>query len=290
MSRARSAPAPRPRSAAAGSASSPRAGYSNSWRTRDALQQTSLDPGLAGTPQTSFQTVTTDNRIIVNGLLGLGAEFGEHRIRWTNLYIRDTLKQGRLAAGFNRNVADQDPDLPPSLMEQNTYWFERQLIDTQLVGEFRFGNFSVDLRGTYRQLAARIALRARRSAISISATTIRRPAAPATSTIMSTTSPRPASSPSIAFSDLNEDVYAGGIDLAYRLPIDDADHAFGRLQLLPGPTATASRFQFQYFRPDGALPLDGRAGAARFPALRLQRLHLQHPAARRLGRRGHRGL
>ena len=46
--------------------------------------------------------VTTDNRIIVNGLLGLGAEFGEHQIRWTNLYIRDTLKQGRLAAGFNR--------------------------------------------------------------------------------------------------------------------------------------------------------------------------------------------
>jgi len=47
--------------------------YSNAWRTRDALQQTTTDPGLAGTPLTSFQTVSTDNRIIVSGLIGLGA-------------------------------------------------------------------------------------------------------------------------------------------------------------------------------------------------------------------------
>ena len=141
--------APPPRSAAAGSACIASIGYYNGWRTRDALQQTSLDPGLGGTPQTSFETVTTDNRVVLSGLLGLGAEFGRHRIRWTNLFIRDTLKQSRLAAGFNRSVADQDPNLPPSIIEQNTYWFERQLIDTQLVGEFRFGNFSVDLRGTY---------------------------------------------------------------------------------------------------------------------------------------------
>ena len=85
-------------------------GYSNSWSTRDALQQTSNDPALAGTPQTSFRTVTTDNRIILNGMFGLGANFGEHQLRWTNLFIRDTLKQGRLAAGFNRNVTDQDAE------------------------------------------------------------------------------------------------------------------------------------------------------------------------------------
>ena len=64
-------------------------------------------------------------------------DLGEHRLRWTNLFIRDTLKQGRLAAGFNRNVTDQDPDLPPSLIEQNSYWFERQLIELQVDGRMR---------------------------------------------------------------------------------------------------------------------------------------------------------
>src|SRR5688572_13519839 len=97
------------------------AGYDNSWRTRAALQQTSLDPLLAGTPQTSFQAVTTDNRIIVNGLFGAGINFDEHQIRLTSLFIRDTIKQTRLSAGFNRNVSDQNPALPPSLIEQNSY-------------------------------------------------------------------------------------------------------------------------------------------------------------------------
>jgi len=66
--------------------------------------------------------------------------------------LADRLQFEELVAGlegFNRSVSDQDPDLPPSLIEQNTYWFERQLITTQLVGEFRFGNFSVDVRGAY---------------------------------------------------------------------------------------------------------------------------------------------
>ena len=71
------------------------------------------------------------------------------------------------------------------------------------------------------------------SATSISATAIRRRAASATSTIMSTISPPAARSPTVAFSDLNENVYSGGIDLAYRLSTDGADHAVGRLCLHP---------------------------------------------------------
>ena len=124
-------------------------GFSNSWRTRDVLQQSSIDPELAGIPQTQFQTVITENHITVNGLLGLGAEVNDHKFRWTNLFIRDTVKQGRLSAGFNRNVEDQEANQPASLIRQNTYWFERQLIDTQAVAELRFDKLSIDLRGTY---------------------------------------------------------------------------------------------------------------------------------------------
>jgi outer membrane receptor protein involved in Fe transport len=228
-------------------------GYSNSWRTRDALQQTSLDPGLGGTPQTSFETVTTDNRIVLSGLLGLGAEFGRHRIRWTNLFVRDTLKQARLAAGFNRSVADQDPNLPPSIIEQNSYWFERQLLDTQLVGEFRFGNFSVDLRGTYATTRRESPYE---RAISYFYLGDGNPATSGTGDVDDYVNNLASGGQfaNIAFSALKENVYAGGLDFAYRLGIAmpvtlSAGYAYTRTD------RSASRYQFQYFRPEGALPL-----------------------------------
>lgn len=228
-------------------------GYSNGWRTRDARQQTSLDPGLGGTPQTDFETVTTDNRVVLSGLLGIGAEFGRHRIRWTNLFIRDTLKQARLAAGFNRSVADQDPNLPPSIIEQNSYWFERQLIDTQLVGEFRFGNFSVDLRGTYAETRRESPYE---RAISYFYLGDDNPATSGAGDVDDYVNNLSSSGQfaNIAFSALKERVYAGGLDFAYRLgtamPITlSAGYAFSRTD------RNSSRFQFQYFRPDGALPV-----------------------------------
>ena len=95
-----------------------------------------------------FRTVLTDNRVIVNGLLGLGAEFGDQKIRFTNLYIHDTLKQARLAKGSTSNIGVLPGGIQP-FIEQNTNWFERQLIDSQLVGEFKFGDFELDLRGSY---------------------------------------------------------------------------------------------------------------------------------------------
>ena len=229
-------------------------GYSNAWRSRDALQQTTTDPGLAGTPLTSFRTVGTDNRIVVNALVGYGAEFGEHSVRWTNLYIRDTLKQGRLAAGFNRNVTDQDPALPPSLIEQNSFWFERQLVNSQLVGEFRFGNLSVDLRGTFANSQRESPYE---RAIGYFYLGDDNPATTGQTDVDDYVNNLASSGQfaTIAFSDLNENVYAGGADLAYRfggeVPVTvSAGYAYTRTE------RRSDRFQFQYFRPDGALPVE----------------------------------
>jgi outer membrane receptor protein involved in Fe transport len=124
------------------------AGLSNGWRTRGIRQQVAVDP--TGGLDSDFQTVLTDNRAIVNGLLGFGAEFGDHRLRWTNLYIHDTLKQGRLARGSTGNIGITDPNVGiQPFIDQATRWFERELIDTQLVGEFKFGDVSFDARGAY---------------------------------------------------------------------------------------------------------------------------------------------
>jgi len=218
-------------------------GYGNGWRTRDARQQSSLDPDIAGTPQTDFRAVVTDNRITLNGLLGLGYEFGENSIRWTNIYIRDTVKQGRLAAGYNRNVADQEDDEPASIIRQNTYWFERQLVDTQLVGEFEFDDVSVDVRGTYAN-SRRESPYERGFSYFYNAQV--------GDYVNNLTSG--GQSADIAFSELEEDVYAGAIDVAYKLPTDlsielSAGYAYTDTQ------RDAARFQYQYFRPEGALPL-----------------------------------
>jgi len=40
-------------------------------------------------------------------------------------------------------------------MNQDTAWFERQLIDSQFVGELRFGDLNIDLRWHLCQFAAR---------------------------------------------------------------------------------------------------------------------------------------
>jgi outer membrane receptor protein involved in Fe transport len=76
-------------------------------------------------------------------MLGVGVEAGEHKFRFTNLFIRDALKQARLGLGSDLNQIGRD------IMSQDTAWYERQLFNTQLVGELEFGNLSLDLRGGY---------------------------------------------------------------------------------------------------------------------------------------------
>lgn len=123
------------------------AGYSNKTITRDILQQrtsltTASDPNSL---YSNFRTVQTDNRIVANALLGLGLQLGESKIRWTNVYIHDTDKLASLSLG-------QVPTYSTTTdyMNQKTAWFERQLIDTQFVGEFKVASDTeIDVRGGY---------------------------------------------------------------------------------------------------------------------------------------------
>ena len=173
------------------------AGIDNSWRTRDIVQQVSTDPDLGGLVDDG-RAVITDNHIVVNGLLGWGIEFGNHKIRWTNLYIRDTLKQTRIAAGTS-TVSETK-----NYIEQRTAWYERQLIDTQLVGEFKFGDLSVDLRGTYAN-SQREAPYEREFEYVYN---------PQVDDYVNNLSQQ--GDARISFSDLNENIYSGAIDLSYK--------------------------------------------------------------------------
>ena len=221
---------------------------SNKWRTRDTLQQTSLNDDLSGDPQTSFNRVITDNRIVVNGLLGVGLEFGENKIRWTNLYIRDTLKQARLGLGTDANQQGRD------ILQQDTAWFERQLIDTQLVGEFEFGALSVDARGGYANSQREAPYERGFTYVRTNQNTLLDPTGDRFVNDLGGNK----GDATIAFSDLNEDLWSGGLDLTYEvLPRVKASvgYAYSDAQR----TSTRRDFQFrgsnlpiavQQLRPD----------------------------------------
>ncbi len=210
------------------------AGLSNKWRTRDTLQQTSVNDDLSGTPQTDFQRVITDNRVVANAMLGVGAEFGEHRLRWTSLFIRDTLKQARLGIGTDENQQGRD------ILRQDTAWYERQLIDTQLVGEFEFGPLNLDFRGGYAN-SQREAPYER--GFTYVRTNLPTSSDPTGNRFVNDLGGNRGDA-TIAFSDLNEDLWFGGIDASYEVT-PDISATIGYAYSDTSRTSVRRAFQFR---------------------------------------------
>jgi outer membrane receptor protein involved in Fe transport len=186
------------------------AGYSNKWRVRDTIQQTAATADLTE-KELDFQRVITDNRIVVNGLLGVGMEFGRNRIRWTNLFIRDTLKQSRLGIGSRQTTSPT-----ATLQQQDTAWFERQLINTQLVGEFKIGpDVSIDLRGGYANSQ-------REAPYELSYEYFRSNQAndPFGAFFINRLNNGQQGDAAVSFSDLDEDLWSAGADIGWKIAPD----------------------------------------------------------------------
>jgi outer membrane receptor protein involved in Fe transport len=177
-------------------------GYSNRWTSRDAIQQASLSADLSGI-DSDFRRVTTDQRIVVNGLVGLGLEFGDNTVRWTNLYIRDTVKHTRLGLG----TKDQ---LEPEFLQQRTAWYERQLIDTQMVAELEpIDGLGIDFRGGYANSQ-------REAPFELSFEYVRTNAdADPYGAYFVNRLNRNAGSADVIFSDLEENLWSAGVDVSY---------------------------------------------------------------------------
>lgn len=221
------------------------AGYNNKWTTRDALTQTSVDSDLADL-QSDFRRVTTDNRIVVNGMLGLGLEFGRNKIRWTNLYIRDSLKHTRISLG-QRNQTTVD------YQQQDTAWYERQLIDTQVVAELKPADgLSVDLRGGYANSQ-------REAPYELSFEYVRTNVAsdPLGQYFVNNLDGN-AGRATVSFSDLNENLWSGGVDVSYKI-VPTVTATVGYAYTDTRRTSSRRDFQFRavdlpdgvnLFRPD----------------------------------------
>ncbi|MFN3370114.1 MAG: TonB-dependent receptor domain-containing protein [Sphingomonadaceae bacterium] len=182
--------------------------WSNSWQTRGGIRESVLSTSGGGAsiaPDQSFRFLSTENRIQLNGLLGIGFEFDEHKIRFTNVYIRDVLKQARIQEGTDGFLA---PGV--RLNRQITNWFERTLFSSSLVGEFRFDDWRFDLRGTYAKSTRNAPYEREFRYIE---TVLANGTRAFTNNLTAT-----GTGAFISFSDLSDVVWAGAADVGYKLP------------------------------------------------------------------------
>jgi hypothetical protein len=185
------------------------AGFSNKWRTRDNLEQTPGAEDLSVLNK-DVRSVATEDRVVANALLGLGYQNGANRVRWTNLYIHDTLKRTSLSDGkWHVDYGDAD------LREQNTAWYERELLNTQLTGSFDLNPVTVSFRGAYatstRKAPFELGIGYSRS------NNADTEADPYGQYFVNLLSGQAGNFANIAFSDLTEDLYSGGLDLSWKI-------------------------------------------------------------------------
>lgn len=230
-------------------------GYSNKWRSRDTLQQTASTLDLSQR-ELDFQRVTTENRIVVNGLVGFGIEAGEQKLRWTNLYIRDTLKQARLGVGTRQNLSPT-----ATLLQQDTAWFERQLVNSQLLGEFKLSptvnfNFRVSFANSQREVPGEFSYEYFRSNEAND---------PFGAFFINRLNNGQRGSAEVSYSDLDEDLWSGGVDLTFK-PVDQISATIGYSYIDTFRRVERRDFQFiapsnfpnsvALFRPDFLLQPD----------------------------------
>jgi len=210
------------------------AGYSNRYTSRQALRQASLASDVSFV-ESDFTENNTDQRVVVNGLVGLGYEWDDHKVRFTNLYIRDTIKQARLSLG-NRGGTEVD------YMQQRTAWYERQLINSQFVSELQLADgLRLDMRGGYansqREAPSELALEYVRTNTASD---------PYGAFFINTLNNGNRGDARITYSDLNEDLYSASADLSYRFN-DRLSATVGALW--SDTKRTSSRRDFQFTAP-----------------------------------------
>jgi len=183
------------------------ASFNNAWRTRDNLQQTPASFDLSVIDK-DFRTVSTENRSITNALVGLGYEFGEgSSLRWTNLYIHDTLKRAQLGEGHQNS---QRPGVDFS--EQATALYERTLMSTQLTGSFELDPVTLGARASYS--------RSERDApyeTEVGYSRSNQAASPYGAYYLNRLDNGQTGFANVAFSELDEDLWSAGADVSWHV-------------------------------------------------------------------------
>ncbi|WP_306016096.1 TonB-dependent receptor domain-containing protein [Oceanicaulis sp. MMSF_3324] len=123
-------------------------GFDNEWQTKDGARgditaSSSVSSGETVTQNTEYDFMETTNNIALNGLVGLGVEFGDHEIQLLSLVLRSTDKETRTE--FGNLLPSEDEDF----RDDQTAFFERQVYTYQLSGDHMFEDLG-GLEATWR--------------------------------------------------------------------------------------------------------------------------------------------
>lgn len=217
------------------------AGFENKWRTRFGTDRLT---DFLTTPVElveDYEFAATNNNAKVNVMLGAGWERDSHRIGMTTLYVHDTTKTTRSSSGINV----RGWGLPERW--DSTGWFERTLISNQLSGKHGFGEYN-DLTVEWRLAASsakrdvpyenRIGYRMDNDGYWMyNGNGIRN---------------------SLDFSRVDDKVRSGGIDVTWRLPIEDRDVILSAGLARSENDRNAEWRSLGFMSPDNMLPFYNR--------------------------------
>ena len=181
------------------------AGYDNSLRARGGVQEEGQFQGEVLVPVSTYDVDSNQNDIRLNFLGGLSLSNADHEVKWTNLYVRNTTKEAR-------SVAGPDFDAGGSVIRNDyTEWFVRQLWSSQLAGEHQFmdGALEIDWRAAYAKTSRDAPYESRfQYGVNANGDYIHN-----------------VQGNLISFSELDDDIVSGGVDVAYTLPLSSAREA-----------------------------------------------------------------
>lgn len=213
------------------------AGYDNSWQTREGVQQEGIVENGVISPRTDYDFASTQNDVNVNGLLGLGAEWGDHEIRWTNLYVHSTTKEARSRFG-NDELAGA------TVRDDYTEWFERELLNTQFAGKHAFGeykDFTIDWRAAYAETTREAPYEKGIRYRLVDGVFLHNASQEQNYT---------------RFSTVEDDVASAGVDFGYLLATDDRDWQLSAGLAWSDNDRAAESREFRFLALDGSLPLN----------------------------------
>lgn len=178
------------------------AGYDNSWRAREGVQEEGQFQGDELVPVSTYAVQSNQNDIRLNFLGGLSLSTDDHEVKWTNLYVRNTTKEARSTAG-------PDFDAGGGIIRNDyTEWFVRQLFTSQLAGEHHFmdGLLEIDWRAAYAKTSRDAPYESRfQYGVDADGNFIHN-----------------VQGNLISFSELDDDIVSGGADIAYTVPLSNA--------------------------------------------------------------------
>jgi TonB-dependent receptor len=213
------------------------AGFDSKWQTREGKQQEGIVENDAIDVRTDYDFESTQNDINTNALLGFGAEWGNHEIRWTNLYVHSTTKEARSRAG-NDELAGAE------VRDDYTEWFERELLNTQFTGKHAFGEYkdlTIEWRAAYAETTRDAPYEKGIRYRLVDGVYLHNASQEQNYT---------------RFSQVEDDVFSAGVDVGYLLATEDRDYQLSAGLAYSDNDRSAVSREFRFLALDGALPLN----------------------------------